>query len=188
MRVSDGSECFRHNFQDGSEALSKNLRRKVRILSAAGEVRLQVHSLEDDLIQALPQFMSMHVRQWFGRPDCGLTFTRPDMLFFYRECIRALSGAGLLGLIELTVGGRPAAFDFGFLHDRTFWSWRPSYELALAQGSPGALLQALAFNQLSESGFLAYDFMRGAYPYKELIADQRFRNAVFQIVPAPASV
>ncbi len=180
----DASVCPRRDLR-GDVRPSRNLRRKANVLARRGELSHTIRTRPTELVQLMPEFMAMHVRQWYGRPDCGLTFTQPDMMYFYRESIVPLAAAGLLAVVELRVGGVAAAFDFGFLHGSTFFSWRPAFETNFADGSPGTVMHGMAFGTLAAAGYLTYDFMRGDFAYKRRYADMNPVNRTIHLtVPA----
>ncbi|MER7755170.1 GNAT family N-acetyltransferase [Kitasatospora sp. NPDC097643] len=176
--ATDSTLCPTRWLGDGPGS-GRNSAGKLARARRLGEVRLTLWNHAQDIRDRLPDYTAMHVRQWYGRPDCGITFTDPEVARFYLECPRYLAPAGLLGLAELTIGTRPAAFYFGFLYRGTFWGYRPAYETQLARLSPGRLLHQLLFQQLAETGFHTFDMMRGDFAYKQTLAtDNPFNLAL----------
>lgn len=189
------SPCFRLALDDGPALAAAFDRSQYRVrerrLRRLGEPVLHCHVDPDAIAARMPDFIAMHVRQWHGRPDAGLTFDRPDMVRFYTGCVASLADAGLLMLAELAVAGRPAAFHLGFVHDATFWAYRTTYDTGLRQFSPGHLLNRSLALELRRSGFGCFDLMRGWTAYKEQYASARSTNLTVAVdaggsQPAPA--
>jgi CelD/BcsL family acetyltransferase involved in cellulose biosynthesis len=129
-----------------------------------------------DIEARLPAYMAMHLRQWSPKLGRGISFDDATIERFYREAIRFLAPHGLLLLTELTLGGRPLAYYYGFIHRQTFWGYRPTYDVSMAKYSPGAVMHRLMFIDLKERGFRTFDFMRGDYAYKYRYANVLTRN------------
>jgi CelD/BcsL family acetyltransferase involved in cellulose biosynthesis len=140
--------------------------RKQRRLRSLGDVQVMLHMTVDAIQRRMPDFVAMHLRQWMGRPDRGLTFDDPEMLRFYFGMVDAFAPSGLLGLIELSLGDAPIAYHLGFVHDDTFWGYRTTYETRFRTFSPGHVMHHEIIPELARNGFRVFDFMRGDTPYK----------------------
>jgi CelD/BcsL family acetyltransferase involved in cellulose biosynthesis len=141
-----------------------------------GTPRFGLYTQPGEIVDRMPRYMAMHVRQWFPRPDCGFTFTDPELLRFYLGCVPYLAPAGVLGLAELMYGSQPAAYYYGFLHRGAFWGYRPAYEAGFAETSPGAILQKELQSVLYRSGYDTFDMLRGDFAYKQRYATRVNQN------------
>lgn len=165
-------------------AARRSLRSLCRRAERVGDVQFSLHTYPADIADRMPDFMTMHVRQWYRREDCGITFAYPDVLRFYAESVRYLAPVGLLGLAELTIGGRPAAFYYGFLYRGTFWAYRPAFEIELHRVSPGTMLNRLLFAELYAAGYDTFDMMRGDFAYKQRHATENHHTVALHLVDA----
>ena len=182
-RLEPGCVCLRAsvaNAEDLERAASKReYEIKQRRLERRGRVGCKHHVHPLHIAERMPEFMAMHLRQWMARPDRGLTFDRADMVRFYEGCIPLLGSAGLLLLSELLLDERPIGYYFGFLHRRTFWGYRTTFDTGLKQLSPGGVMHRQMFRFLREQGYDTFDFMRVDQPYKRRYASALCQNRHF---------
>ena len=178
-RLQPGSVCLRAGLADAEgfkRAVSKKeYAVKQRRLERLGQLECRHHAHPQHVAERMPEFMAMHLRQWMDRPDGGLTFDRADMVRFYQGCVPLLGAAGLL-LSELLLDERPIGYYFGFLHRRTFWGYRTTFDTGLKQLSPGGVMHRMMFRFLREHGCDTFDFMRVDQPYKRRYASVLCQN------------
>lgn len=82
------------------------------------------------------------------------------------DLIRHLRDDGKLICSTLSVDDRLLAAHIGFLHDRVFHYWIPSYDPAASKAAPGLLLMDRLLAESLERGDSAFDFLEGQEPYK----------------------
>ncbi len=143
---------------------------KRRRLERLGRLRFFLHTDPDVIADAMPAFIAMHIRQWVGRPDRGITFDDPELIRCYSGMVERLGNAGLLALAELDLDGQALAMHLGFIYRQTFWGYRTTYDVAAKRHSAGHLLHQALVGELWEAGFGVLDFMRGDYGYKRAYA------------------
>jgi CelD/BcsL family acetyltransferase involved in cellulose biosynthesis len=156
--------------RDEAGVESMSARRKIKRLEAEGALKLRLITDPDGLQSAVADFMTMHIRQWYGRPEAVAPFVEPEVMRFYTNSIPDLARAGL-GLVELTLEAVPVGYIYGLVRGTSFMSYRPTYERELAPLSPGSAMHALAFPMLRRHGFSSFDFGRGVHSYKDALAD-----------------
>jgi len=182
-RLQPGSICLHAGLADAEgfeRAVSKReYAVKQRRLERLGRLECRHHAHPRHIAERIPEFMAMHLRQWMGRPDRGLSFDRADMVRFYEGCVPLLGAAGLLLLSELLLDDWPIGYYFGFLHRRTFWGYRTTFDLGLKQHSPGGVMHRLMFRFLREQGYDTFDFMRVDQSYKRRYASGLCQNRDF---------
>jgi len=139
---------------------------KRRRLDRLGRLECRLHVDGPAIAALMSSFMAMHLRQWVGRPDRGLTFDDAEMIAFYQGMATRLGAAGLLVLAELALDSRPIALYLGFRFRSTFWGYRTTYDVAYSRYSPGHVLHLMLFTVLRDAGFEMFDMMRGDYAYK----------------------
>lgn len=149
---------------------------KRRQLARLGALRFTIHAEPEALSARMPTFMAMHLRQWMPRADREITFDDPDLIRCYSGIAERMGNAGLLGLAELSLDGRPLAFHLGFCYRGTFWAYCATFEASARRYSPGHLLVQSLIETLAASGFHTIDFMRGDHAYKQEYSNKRMVN------------
>jgi CelD/BcsL family acetyltransferase involved in cellulose biosynthesis len=108
---------------------------------------------------------TLHAARWKARGGDGMLAT-PHLRAFHREAARALLGCGMLALFTVRFGGRPAG-SLHCLRDRhATRNYLGGFDPAQSRRSPGAILIAHAIADAHRRGHAAFDFLRGAEPYK----------------------
>ena len=149
---------------------------KRRRLRRKGKLECYLHTEPDAIAKRVNEFMQMHLRQWFGRKDRGLSFDDHVMRRFYRSSIGPLGRAGIVALFELKLDDRPIGFYYGYLNRDCFFGYRPTYETSLNRFSPGGIMHLEIFEWLWSNGFRMFDFMRGDMAYKWRYASGHVTN------------
>ncbi len=123
----------------------------------------------------------MHGERWRARGEPGL-LADAAMAEFQAAALAGLLERGLARLYLLLIGGRRAAVYFGFLHRGRAYAYLSGFDPELAWQSPGVLLVAHAMEEAAREGARAFDFLRGAEPYKYEwgAADRWNRRRVFR--------
>ncbi|MGE5597206.1 MAG: GNAT family N-acetyltransferase [Hyphomicrobiales bacterium] len=137
------------------------LRRKLRHLEAAGEVRYEllaggeVAANIDELLRLMR--VSHHHKD---------EFLTPVMEAFFRDLAAAFGANGLARLGRLTLDGRTAAMLFSFENEETVFLYNSGYEPDLSHLAVGLLSKALAIRDAIARGKRRFDFLRGDEDYK----------------------
>ena len=105
-------------------------RRRLRQLSEIGEIEFTVGRTRAELEPMLEDAFRIHDLRWKGRPD-GSTFGTGKA--FHRAAVQRLGDDDVLRLILLKVGGRPAAFVYGFALADTIYLHRLAFDPALSR-------------------------------------------------------
>lgn len=136
----------------------------------------------EEVVPRLDAFFSQHIRRWSETPFPSL-FRDESQKRFYRELTDRGAAAGWLRFIELKWNDTPVAFHFGSSYAGTYLWYKPSFEIALAQHSPGeVLLRQLILAALDE-GAHTFDFGLGDEPFKKRFATQKNRVRNFSLRP-----
>jgi CelD/BcsL family acetyltransferase involved in cellulose biosynthesis len=154
---------------------------KMRRLHRIGHVQLMHHPQGPTLDERLRRFITMHRTQWRGRPDVVAPFDGGAVDELFRELTARCPGTCIS---ELTVAGEPIAMQYGFLWDRTYRAYRPTYDPAMRRISPGQLLLRSMVDDFAKRGFDRLDLMRGDYDHKAKVADVRNENLTFATGPS----
>jgi hypothetical protein len=125
----------------------KALRRKAKRLAEAGAVEYKLLVAGDDLEPWLTEFLQVEGSGWKGRAGTALASSPADRVFF-ETAARAAYRRGRLGLLILTVSGRPIAVQCFFLAGQGAFAFKTGYDEAWAHCSPGILLQTELIHRL----------------------------------------
>ena len=125
-----------------------------------------------ELEPLLEEAFLLHELRWRGRPD-GATFGTEEGRAFHRAAMQRIADDGVLGLVQMRVGGRAAAFHYYFALNNTKFVHRLAFDPALARCSPGvvATLETLRVSP-PEDGLTRVEFLGGDERYKLELADR----------------
>lgn len=138
------------------------LRRKLRRLEAAGEVKLVELSSPEYIEPAMGDFMRLHR---MSTPDKNEFMTTEREQFFCKVAV-ALARENLTRLVFLEIDGVREATSLSFVSGNVRYLYNSGYNPAQSKLSVGLLNHALAIKSSIESGHRIFDFMRGNESYK----------------------
>lgn len=128
------------------------------------------HSVAFELADAqrIPEFLDalarLHAQRWSERGETGVLDA--NVLAAHLEAAPLLHAAGRLRLHGLRVDGELAAVLYALADARRCYYYLAGFDPALRTLSPGTLVIAQAIGQAIAEGAQAFDFLRGAEPYK----------------------
>jgi CelD/BcsL family acetyltransferase involved in cellulose biosynthesis len=143
------------------------LRRKLRRLDAAGEVRLVETSKET----LLPDFELFHELMAESREE-KRDFMLPEREEFFREIVEWSFGAGFLRLLFLELNGERVATTMSFDYAGRRLLYNSGYRLEHGPLAVGLMLKALCIKDAIEHGLTYFDFLRGPEHYKYHLGGQ----------------
>jgi CelD/BcsL family acetyltransferase involved in cellulose biosynthesis len=167
-------------------ALGKeSLRRHHKKLSKLGEVRLRHLEDPEEIECHLPTFFRLHVARRALAGDRSL-FCRDEPRAFYRALVRELDARAALRFAVLEVAGRPVAYHLGFECGGKFIWYKPAFDVAYWDYSPGevlikALLEYVAGRELEE-----FDFTTGDEAFKGRFANRVRKQYAVHFFPPRA--
>jgi CelD/BcsL family acetyltransferase involved in cellulose biosynthesis len=139
------------------------IRRKIRRVEAAGEVRLERSA---DPLGDLEAFVELHQKRWgveglFPETEGGAASRR-----FFGKLFEDCPPSGLVDLSFLTVGGRRVAAGVTFDDGAAVYYYNAGVDPDARELSPGVVMVARYIQRAIELGRTRVDFMRGNEPYK----------------------
>jgi CelD/BcsL family acetyltransferase involved in cellulose biosynthesis len=149
----------------------KSLLRHERFFRREGG--LEVEHLYDGraILPHLEELFAQHMARWHGTPYPSL-FHQPAQREFYRRVAALAGDTGWLRFTRLIWQGQAIACHFGFSYRGSYLWYKPSFDINLAQRSPGeALLRQLLLAAIEE-GAHTFDFGLGDEPFKRRFATQ----------------
>lgn len=146
------------------QSLSKKdrheLRRKLRRLQAAGQVRY--YWVNGDRPQDMADFIRLHR---LSDPDKA-QFMSDRMQRFFQALAETLAPTGLFRIYFLELDGVRVSATICFLQGQEMWLYNSGYDPAYGALAVGLLLKAYCLMDAINMGLKAYDFLRGREPYK----------------------
>lgn len=167
--VTDDDPCLVAPLEgaDGLAAASKkcrsNWRYAVRRIGREGGVLEQVAAGE--VRDAMEDLARLHALRWEDKGESGV-LADPLLDRTLRDAAPALSAAGLLRLWRVRLGGRTAAVLLVLAGSEAHHYYLGGFDPAVGAFSPSAALVGAAMAQAAREGASAFDFLRGAEPYK----------------------
>ena len=143
------------------------LRRKLRRLDAAGEVRL-VETSKETLV---PDFELFHELMAESREE-KRDFMLPEREEFFREIVEWSFDAGFLRLLFLELNGERVATTMSFDYAGRRLLYNSGYRLEHGPLAVGLMLKALCIKDAIERGLTYFDFLRGPEHYKYHLGGQ----------------
>jgi CelD/BcsL family acetyltransferase involved in cellulose biosynthesis len=143
------------------------LRRKMRRLEGAGEVRL-IESTKETLEADFGLFHELMAESREEKRD----FMLPEREAFFREIVEWSFDAGFLRLLFLELNGERVATTMSFDYAGRRLLYNSGYRLEHGPLAVGLMLNALTIKDAIERGLTYFDFLRGPEPYKYHLGGQ----------------
>jgi CelD/BcsL family acetyltransferase involved in cellulose biosynthesis len=152
------------------------LRRKIRKLEAAGEVRQVTVTEVEGLEEQVEDFLRL-----MGNTNEGKgAFLTPDRRRFFHLLALEAAKRGALRLSFLELDGERLAGCLVFDYAGVYLLYNSGYDPARSDLSVGLINKAFAVRQAIETGRRRFDFLRGAERYKYSLGGQD--RAIYRIV------
>lgn len=125
--------------QTMSKSRLRNMRRLLRQLGEQGELAYEVARNPSEVRAALEEFLLLENAGWKGRQRTAMASDRFHAAFA-REAVNNLAERDLCRIHSFKLDGRTVASLIVFVQSGHAWTWKTTYDEALAQYSPGTLL------------------------------------------------
>jgi CelD/BcsL family acetyltransferase involved in cellulose biosynthesis len=139
------------------------IRRKLRRLNEAGEIRFRVIKRPDEIFEAMDTFFSMFKA---SRPDKS-EFLTDQMVSFFLLLAQRMAQQGLLRMSFLDIDQVPAAGVMCFDYNDTIFLYNNGYDPRFGNLSPGFLSKVYSIKDSIDRGRLRYDLLKGDEAYKK---------------------
>jgi CelD/BcsL family acetyltransferase involved in cellulose biosynthesis len=113
----------------------------------------------------LDVLFQIHASRWQARGEPGVLHDETTQAF-HRAAAQRLHRDGCLRLLTLSIGGRPAAVIYGFVHGRRAYYYIGAFAPAFSKLHAGKLAIDAAIRDAISENVLEFDFLAGAEPYK----------------------
>lgn len=146
------------------DALPAPIRRKLRMNRNRAD-REGGWRMVDAPGDGLDALVRLHQGRWVAQGEPGV-LADPAVLAFWREAAPALSGAGLLRLRLMLVGGVVVAAILALVAPGRIFFYLSGFDAAAAFVSPGTLLLGAMLEEAMAEGRTEAHFLRGQESYK----------------------
>ncbi len=167
-------------FEAYVEGLSKHdrheLRRKMRRLEAAGNVKEYDLTAPAEVSAGLDDFLALHRKSLPEKAE----FMTPAREKFFRRAASRLAESGVTRLRFLELDGKRVASSVSWVTGGTRYLYNSGYEPAHRDLSVGLLSHVYAIRAAIAEGLNVFDFLRGNEPYKYHLGGQD--RPVFKVV------
>lgn len=144
------------------------LRRKMRNLEAAGDVRFEELTEPGDVERAMDRFI--HLMR-ISRPDKD-EFLTDRMEAFFRDAANTTAALGCARIGQLTLDGQVVAMTWSFETGAEELLYNSGFDPGHAGLSLGIVSKAYAIRAGAERGVQTFDFLRGDEDYKHRLGGQ----------------
>ncbi len=150
-----------------------NVRRRMRAMHAAFDVRFDAVESPQQRELALEALFAFHEQRWRDRGG-STAFSTAALRAFHHDITHRALDAGWLRMHTLTLNNALAGVMYGFARHGRFYFFQHGTDAALAASSPGLVLMALTIRAAIEDGLHEFDLLYGHETYKTLwTRDQR---------------
>ena len=139
------------------------IRRKLRRLNEAGEIRFRIIERPDEISENMDTFFSMFKA---SRPDKSEFLTDP-MVSFFLLLAQRMAQQGFLRMFFLDIDRVPAAGVMCFDYNDTIFLYNNGYNPQFSNLSPGFLSKVYSIRNSIDQGKLRYDLLKGDEGYKK---------------------
>ncbi len=139
------------------------IRRKLRRLNEAGEIRLRVIKRPAEISENMDTFFSMFKA---SRPDKS-EFLTDHMVSFFSLLAQRMAQQGFLRMYFLDIDRMPAAGVMCFDFNNILFLYNNGYNPQFSHLSPGFLSKVYSIRNSIDQGKLRYDLLKGDEGYKK---------------------
>ena len=159
------------------EAISKlfskySFRRSEKQLAGIGEVRFEVFSSSEQAEPFWEIFANQHIERC-NKAGRESPFSDPVYLPYLKALFRAGQVKDRVHFSALFIKEHPVAFHFGFISQNRLLWYKPSFDAAIPQGSPGVALIYRLVRHAEENGIAELDFTIGEESFKDRFCSQK---------------
>jgi CelD/BcsL family acetyltransferase involved in cellulose biosynthesis len=150
----------------------KKLKYYLRAMEREGPVAVMHHQSRESIAEALPRFTNAHVAR-FEATGRTSNLASAERRRFLAELAERFGGTNAVTLTEMSVGGRPMAWNYGFQFQGSWFWYMPTFDTRDEANSPGyCLLAQIILEACDRPEMRVVDLGLGAEGYKE-----RFGNS-----------
>ena len=164
----------------------KSLLRHENYFHRMGNLQTHHMSAASEIIPHLEEFFAQHIARRSATPSPSL-FAEPKQRDYYHRIVNTIGPKGWLRFSRIDWNGRAIAFHFGLSYRGRYLFGIPSFDIELAQHSPGEVLLRQLLLAAIEEKATTFDFGIGDEAYKYRFATSEVRLVTWGIYPKSSS-
>jgi CelD/BcsL family acetyltransferase involved in cellulose biosynthesis len=133
------------------------LKRAERKVACETDVRVSELTSVDDVEHGYEMLLEVERASWKHAQGRAIS-SAPHATGFFFDLCRGAAMRGRMHLQVLSIGGRPAAYNLGYVHDSTYSYLKTSFVEAFKPLGVATFLRARLIRSLIEKGFRVVDF------------------------------
>jgi CelD/BcsL family acetyltransferase involved in cellulose biosynthesis len=150
-------DSYEHYLAARSSKFRNYLRRVERKVTAETGVRVSELSAVDEVGSGYEMLLEIERASWKHAHGTAIS-TTPQGIAFHRDLCHGAAARGRLHLQVMTIDGRPAAYNLGYVRDSTYSYLKTSFVEALKPLGVATYLRARLIRSLIERGLRVLDF------------------------------
>jgi len=148
------------------------------------DASFEVHHVRDGnaILPQLEAFFQQHIQRWAGG-DIPSRFVEPEARQLIERFTERAADTGWLRFTRINWQGRPIAFHYGYCYRKRFFWGIPSFDIELANRSPGQIMIRQLLLAAIEEGARVFDLGTGDQPFKVQLATEVNRVRTWGLYP-----
>ena len=142
------------------------IRRNEQKIREKGDLLFKIYNQEIEPEKLLGNYFDLHVKKWKGYSGKYSQFQYGHWRGFITALSRSIRDKGWLDISYLELNGNMIACHFGFIYNRRFYYYMPTFDPDMAPYSPAKILIMKMLKRAYNNGLKEFDFLRGKEPYK----------------------
>lgn len=161
----------------------KSLRRHENFFLREGGLEVTHMHRAEDILPCLDDFFHQHMARR-SATDAPSLFEDEAQRNYYRNLTSAMSDTGCIRFTRIAWKGAPMAFHYGLSYKGRYLYGIPSFDIALAEHSPGEVLLKHVMEEAIGEGAATFDFGIGDEAYKYRFANGSRDLVTFGLYPS----
>jgi len=145
-----------------------SLKRHTKNFQKKGSLEILHLNQAEEITPWLEPFFAQHIARW----NKLSLFLQDSQRLFYTLATKRLAQIKALIFTVVLFNKKPLAFHFGFNYHDVFYWYKPSFDIAFKQQSPGEVLQQSLYTYAITNDLKKFDFTIGDEPFKYRFANQ----------------
>jgi CelD/BcsL family acetyltransferase involved in cellulose biosynthesis len=164
--VLDLPASYQHYLAERSAKFRNHLRRVERKLSTEPDIRISEYSTVEEVERGFELLLDVERASWKHLHGTAIS-SAPKAVGFFRDLCLGAAARGRVHLQVLTISGRPAAYNLGYVRDLTYSYLKTSFDEALKPLGVATYLRARLIGSLVEKGLRVMDFPAAPHEWEK---------------------
>jgi CelD/BcsL family acetyltransferase involved in cellulose biosynthesis len=158
-----------------------DIKRQIKRLSQKGRLSLKLFNRREEAVSHFKYFLAMYEQRW-KKVGSANPLSKDKRKDYYLNLVTNLTGK-FLHFSALCLNDKPISYHIGFLYANRFYYYKPAFDIAYENFSPGKVHIAFLVKEGCNNKWKCIDFLRGDEPYKFNWTPQVIKTASFIVNP-----